>query len=124
MVEYNPFSEEVMTDPYPVYRRLRDEAPAYYIEEYDCWVLSRFEDIWTASMDADSYSTEQGTTSAQLLTKVQPVTPMLNLIDPPRHTYLRSRIRGYFQPRNVAELEPRVREFAMECIHSLSLIHI
>ncbi|MCZ6714170.1 MAG: cytochrome P450 [Deltaproteobacteria bacterium] len=120
MVEYNPFSEEVMTDPYPVYRRLRDEAPAYYIEEYDCWVLSRFEDIWTASMDADSYSTEQGTTSAQLLTKVQPVTPMLNLIDPPRHTYLRSRIRGYFQPRNVAQLEPRVREFAMECIHSFS----
>ncbi len=35
MVEYNPFSEEVMTDPHLVYRRLREEAPAYYVEEYD-----------------------------------------------------------------------------------------
>ena len=120
MVEYNPFSEEVMTDPHPVYRRLREEAPAYYVKEYDCWALSRFEDIWTASMDADSYSTEQGTTSAQVLTKVQPVTPMLNLMDPPRHTHLRSRIRGYFQPRNVTKLEPAIRELAMGCMRSFS----
>ncbi len=120
MVEYNPFSEEVMTDPHPVYLRLRDEAPAYHVKEYDCWALSRFDDIWTASMDADSYSTEQGTTPAQLLTKIQPVTPMINLIDPPRHTHLRAKIRGFFQPRSVATLEPEIRKLAMERIRTFS----
>jgi cytochrome P450 len=45
MVEYNPFSYEIHEDPYPTYRRLRDEAPAYYNEELDFWALSRFEDV-------------------------------------------------------------------------------
>jgi cytochrome P450 len=118
MVEYNPFSEEVMLDPHPVYKRLRKEAPAYYVEQYDCWALSRFEDIWNASMDAESYTTTKGTTSAHLLTKVQPVTPMLNLMDPPQHTYLRSRIRKYFMPAAVNALEPTVRRLVAECIDS------
>ena len=52
MVEYNPFSDEVVKgDPLPIYKRLRDEAPAYYLEEYDTYALSRFEDIWKASSD-------------------------------------------------------------------------
>ena len=112
MVDYDPFSEEVMTHPHPIYRRLRDEAPAYFIEKYNAWALSRFQDIWDASMDAESYSTEQGTTPAQLLTRVQPVTPMINLMDPPRHTELRAQIRSFFLPGAVAKLEPRVRELA------------
>ena len=46
---YSPFLPEVMADPFPSYRRLRDEAPAYYMAEYDSWALSRFDDIWTAT---------------------------------------------------------------------------
>jgi hypothetical protein len=49
-VQYDPFSEEVMADPHPIYKRLRDEAPAYFIEKYDAWALSRFEDVWNASL--------------------------------------------------------------------------
>ncbi len=72
-----------MRDPGPIYKRLRDEAPAYYCERWDCWALSRFADIWKASGDVKHFTAAQGTTSAHLLTKVQPVTPMLNLMDPP-----------------------------------------
>ncbi len=116
MVQYDPFSEEVMQDPHPIYRRLREEAPCYHVEKWDCWALSRFEDIWKASMDAKSYSTAQGTTAAHLLTKVQPVTPMLNLMDPPQHTRLRSQIRQYFTPGRVASLEPRIRGFVTDAV--------
>ena len=56
MVAYNPFSEEVMADPHPVYRRLRDEAPVYHLPNYPCWALSRFEDVWNASLDVKSFS--------------------------------------------------------------------
>jgi hypothetical protein len=119
MLQYDPFSEAVMQDPLPIYRRLRDEAPCYHVEKWDCWALSRFEDIWQASMDAKSYSTALGTTSAHLLTKVQPVTPMLNLMDPPQHTQLRSRIRQYFAPGRVASLEPRIRGFVTDAMDAV-----
>ena len=48
MIEYDPFGDRVIDDPFPVYRQLRDEAPLHYIEEHDCWFLSRFGDIWKA----------------------------------------------------------------------------
>ena len=117
-VEYNPFSPEVMRDPHPIYKRLRDEAPAYYVEEYDCWALSRFEDIWNASMDSEHYSCKLGTTASQLLTKKQPVTPMLNLMDPPQHTHLRSRVRKHFSPQAIRNLEGMIRQLAVDCLEA------
>ena len=50
-LDYDPYSEEALRDPYAIYKRLRAEKPAYYIEKYDAWALSRFEDIWNASLD-------------------------------------------------------------------------
>jgi hypothetical protein len=116
MVHYDPFSEEVMRDPYPIYKRLRDEAPVYHIEEYDAWALSRFEDVWNASMDNEHFCCAKGTTSAHLLTKVQPVTPMLNNMDPPQHTQLRSAVRKHFSPQALRALEPTIRRIASECL--------
>ena len=115
MVEYNPFSDEVVKgDPLPIYKRLRDEAPAYYLEEYDTWALSRFEDIWKASADMKHLTAAAGTTSAHLLTKVQPVTPMINNMDPPDHTRLRGAFRKPFAAPEVAKLEPMIRQIASD----------
>jgi cytochrome P450 len=108
-VQYDPFSEEVMADPHPIYKRLRDEAPAYHIEKYDAWALSRFEDVWNASLMTDALITSKGTTSAQVLTKVQPVTPMINTMDPPAHTELRTQIRRFFLPGAVRQWEPKIQ---------------
>jgi len=116
MVTYNPFSEEVMRDPHPIYKQLRREAPVYHIEEYDAWALSKFEDIWKCSMDHKHFSAAQGTTSAHLLTKVQPVTPMLNLMDPPEHTKLRSQMRHHFTPAAIGKMEPVIREVTSKCL--------
>ncbi|MGH0033248.1 MAG: cytochrome P450 [Myxococcota bacterium] len=112
MVEYDPFSDDVILDPQPVYRRLRDEAPLYALPKYDCWALSRFADVWSALMDAKSYSVARGTTPAQILTKVQPVTPMIATMDPPDHTRLRTVFRPFFSPARVKEIEPELRAYA------------
>ncbi len=112
MVEYSPFSPEVMTDPHPIYRRLRDEAPAYPLADYDAWALSRFEDIWKALMDTKSYSVAQGTAPPQILTRVQPVTPMIATMDPPDHTRLRGALRPFFAPARAKALEPELRAIA------------
>jgi cytochrome P450 len=117
MVEYNPFSDEIVKgDPLAVYKRLRDEAPAYYLEEYDTWALSRFEDIWKASGDMKHLTAAKGTTSSHLLTKVQPVTPMINMMDAPDHTRLRGAFRQKFAAPEVAKLEPVIRRIVTDCI--------
>jgi len=111
MVDYHPFAEAVQEDPHPTYARLREEDPCFYLAEWNTYFLSRFDDIWNASMDAERYSTAQGTTTAQLVTKVQPVTPMINSLDPPFHTAFRSAVIGFFSPAQVKRLEPQIARF-------------
>lgn len=116
MVEYDPFAEAVMRDPMPIYKQLRDEAPAYYCERWDCWALSRFEDIWKAAADVRHFTATKGTTSAHLLTKVQAVTPMINLMDPPQHSQIRAPFRKFFAAPQVAGLEGLIRGMARESL--------
>ena len=55
MVEYDPFSDAVLDDPLPLYRQLRTESPVHYLERYDSWALSRFEDVWNAGSDPATF---------------------------------------------------------------------
>jgi len=74
MVDYDPFGQEVIHgDPHPILRALRDESPHHYLERWDAWALSRFEDVWTACTNTECFSSAEGTTSSHLLTKVQEV---------------------------------------------------
>jgi cytochrome P450 len=50
-VYYDPYDVAIDANPYPTYRRLRDEAPLYYNERYDFWGLSRFADVEAALKD-------------------------------------------------------------------------
>jgi cytochrome P450 len=117
-IDYDPFAEAVRRDPHPYYRRLRDEAPAYYMQKYDAWALSRFQDIWEISGDTEHFCNGKGAASAQLLTKDQPVIPTINTIDPPEHTALRAEIRKNFLPRNVRALEEHARPLCRELLEA------
>lgn len=112
MVDYDPFAPEIVRgDPQPIYKALRDESPAHYLERWDAWALSRFEDVWSACMDTESFSAAEGTTASHLLTKVQPVTPMINMMDAPEHPKLRALVKPFFSPKRVAVLGDEVRTF-------------
>ena len=112
MIHYDPYSDEAMDDPHPIYARLREEAPAYYVEKYDAWALTRFEDVWTASSEPTIFSSTNGTLPAQVLTKEQPVIPILNYVDPPKHSELRGIFNARFTPAAVRKLEGNIRETA------------
>ena len=116
MIDYDPYAEDVLADPHSFYRRLREETPAYYVEKYDAWALSRFEDVWTASGDPTRFSSTGGTLPSQVLTKEQPVIPILNYVDPPRHTELRGIFKSRFTPRAVEAMEGMVRAAAVELL--------
>ena len=50
-VYYNPYDYVIDADPYPVWQRLRDEAPVYYNEKHDFWALSRYDDVLRGLLD-------------------------------------------------------------------------
>ncbi len=109
-LHYDPYSEEALSEPHAIYQRLRAEKPAYYLEKYDAWALSRFEDVWNASLDTESYSVAAaGASSGHLLTRQLPIFPSLMHTDPPDHTRMRTQINAPFTPRRVAALEPTIR---------------
>jgi len=119
LIDYDPFSAEVLDDPYPVYQRLREESPVHHLEKYDAYALSRFEDIWQVSSDGLNYTVTRGTSAPQLLSKVMPVFPNLNHLDPPAQTELRKQLWHFFSPRAVLAYEARLRDFLVERLEAL-----
>ncbi len=107
-LRWDPFDESLKDDPHPVWKRLRDEAPLYYNDEYDFWALSRFEDIDRAHRDPRLYSSAHSTVLESMTEEAQ-TEGMMIFLDPPEHTALRRLVSKAFTPRRVAELEHEIR---------------
>jgi cytochrome P450 len=106
---WDPLTPELRDDPYPLWRRMRDEAPVYRNERFDFYALSRFHDIEAAHKDHDTYSSSHGTTLETMAP--EPVeTGMIIWLDPPKHTILRKLVARAFTPRRISMLEGRIRE--------------
>src|SRR5690625_7057327 len=58
---YDPYDPELDKDPYPVWKRMRDEAPLYYNEKYDFYALSRYEDVQKGLQNWQDFSSARGT---------------------------------------------------------------
>jgi hypothetical protein len=110
---YDPLDEATRNDPYPVYRRLRDEDPVH-LTCHGYWVLSRFEDVFRAVSDSLTFSSAQGLTFEQNEIVALGLKPTLVMMDRPLHTTYRRLISRGFTPRMVADLEPAVRAFVRE----------
>lgn len=119
MIHYDPYLPEIQRDPLPLYAQLRREAPVYYLERFDAWVLSRFEDIWQASQDTRHYSVAAGTADRGFLEREPPPMQVLSSLDPPAHTELRTRLFPRFGPTAARALEPEVRSWARACLERL-----
>jgi cytochrome P450 len=113
---YDPFDFDIDTDPYPVWKQLRDELPLYYNERYDFFALSRFEDVERGLVDWRTNSSARGTILE--LIKSDMVIPPGSIIfeDPPGHDLHRSLLSRVFTPRKMNAIEDKVREF---CARSL-----
>ncbi|HLS76608.1 MAG TPA: cytochrome P450, partial [Nocardia sp.] len=59
-VYYDPYDVELNADPYPMFKRLREESPLFYSETHDFYALSRFEDVNAALVDHGTYSSARG----------------------------------------------------------------
>jgi cytochrome P450 len=115
-VYYDMYSVEINVDPYPVYRRLREEAPLYYNDTHDFWAVSRYEDVEKGLLDAQTYISGKGAILEVIKADIDIPPGVIIFEDPPTHTIHRRLLSRAFTPRRVAELEPKIREF---CAHSL-----
>jgi cytochrome P450 len=113
---WDPFSPELRDDPYPLWKRLRDEAPLYYNDRHDFWVLSRFHDIEQAHRDVETFSSSHGTTLESMSREPMTDTGLIIALDPPRHTMLRRLVSRAFTSRRVSMLEDRIRAVCAELL--------
>ena len=92
------------------YRRLRDEAPAYWNDELRFWVLSRFDDVQEAFRDHETFSSAGGVAlEARRPVGVDPTFQQMIEIDPPDHTAFRSIVSRIFTGRRVLTMEDEIR---------------
>jgi cytochrome P450 len=113
---YDPYDFGIDADPYPIWRRLRDERPLYYNEKYDFYALSRFEDVERCLIDWKTYSSAKGSVLEIIKSGMQMPPGQFIFEDPPDHDVHRGILSRVFTPRKVAAIEPKVREF---CARSL-----
>jgi cytochrome P450 len=128
VVAYDPFSPEAMTDPYPLYRELREHAPVYRLEQYDAWALSRFAEVWEVLEDRERFSILEGPVfhRDRLLTPNDgpPAAPTGGLgsfamMDPPEHTRYRHAMHRSFTPRRAGTVEPDIEGDVRVCLDAL-----
>ncbi len=113
---YDPYDVEINVNPYPVYRRLREEAPLYHNEPHDFYVVSRFEDVERGLLDPGTFSSSRGAIIELIRANVDIPPGVLIFEDPPVHTVHRRLLSRAFTTRRVAELEQKIRDY---CARSL-----
>jgi cytochrome P450 len=115
-VYYDPYDFAIDSNPYPVWRRMRDEAPLYYNEKYEFFALSRFEDVEKALVDWQTYRSGRGSVLEIIRAGIEIPPGNILFEDPPIHDLHRGLMSRVFTPRKMAAIEPKVREF---CARSL-----
>ena len=116
MVAYHPFDESILDEPFAVYKQLRDEAPVYYLEEFDCWFMSRFGDIWQTLSHPEKLTSSNGITTTHLLTHQTPNAPNISGYDGDEHSAVRRFFSPKFLPRAAREMEALAQQFATEAV--------
>jgi cytochrome P450 len=115
---YDPYSRSMQEDPFPAYRHFLEHEPCTYNAKMDFYALFRFEDVWDATLDWQTYSSRLGPT---LENRGQIPGELLSIIgmDPPRHIRLRNLVSRGFTPKRIAALEGEVRELAVRTLDPL-----
>ena len=108
---YDPYDPDIDDNPYPVWKRMREEAPLYYNEKYNFYALSRYEDVARELPNWQTYRSGRGTTADILFNNIEVPPGILLFEDPPLHDLHRRLLSRVFTPRRMLAVESLVREF-------------
>ncbi len=116
---YDPYDVGIVADPYPVYARLRDEAPLYHNERYGFWALSRHADVENALANWETFSNSRSDILELVKSDFDMPPGVMMFTDPPMHTMLRGLMSRVFTPRRMAEIEDQIRQYCVRCLDPL-----
>ena len=116
---YDPFDYAIDDDPYPVWQRMRAEAPLYRNDRYNFWALSRWDDVAKALPDWETYRSGHGTTADILFSGIEVPPGILLFEDPPLHDLHRRLLSRVFTPRRMLAVEDLVRNFCARALDPL-----
>jgi cytochrome P450 len=116
---YDPYDFEIDADPYPIWKRLRDEAPLYYNEKYDFYAVSRYEDVERCLVDWKTYSSSKGSVLELIRADIELPPGMFIFEDPPDHDLHRGIMSRVFTPKRLAAIEDQVRAYAARTLDPL-----
>lgn len=116
----DPYDYDFHEDPYPYYKRLRDEAPLYRNDELGFWALSRHEDVLKGFRNSTTLSNKFGV-SLDPASRGPHASKTMSFLamDDPAHLRLRTLVSKGFTPRRIRELEPRVTEIAVQHLDTM-----
>ncbi|MBV9971042.1 MAG: cytochrome P450 [Xanthobacteraceae bacterium] len=118
---FDPFAPDHLRDPYPMFARARAEAPVFYYEPLNFWMVTRYEDVAQVVRDFETFSSNvwrvvpRPADFADQLPENLMANSFINL-DPPAHTVSRKNAQKAFTRGLVAALEPRIGEICHELI--------
>jgi cytochrome P450 len=127
-VEYNPFAEPQLSEPFAIWEQARQQCPVFYSEQLSAWVVTRYDDVVEVLGDYQTFSSvgasrgfSELTPEAQAVLATVPPPSQTDVVptDPPRHTKMRRFIQLSFLPKRIADLEPRIRTIANELIDTI-----
>lgn len=115
--EFNPFLPEVMVDPYPYYRRMRETDPVHWNGTLRAWFLTRHADVLELLRD-DAFSADRSRSD-----RFRPPPPgreargrSMLVSDPPHHTRLRNLVNMAFTPRMTERMRPRIEAITADLL--------
>jgi len=108
---YDPYDSDIDDNPYPVWQRMREEAPLYYNEKFNFYALSRYDDVARELHNWETYQSGRGTTADILFNNIEVPPGILLFEDPPLHDLHRRLLSRVFTPRRMLAVESLVREF-------------
>jgi cytochrome P450 len=116
---WDPYETSLSLDPYPAYRRLREEAPLYHNDKHDFYACSLFEDCEKGLKDNATFISGRGALLELIKADLELPPGTLIFEDAPAHTIHRSLLVRVFTPRRVAALEPKIRAFAAQHLDAM-----
>ena len=111
----DPYDYQFHEDPYPYYRRLRNEAPLYRNDDLNFWALTRHADVHAGFRNSTALSNKLGVSLDPISRTPEAYRTMSFLaMDDPGHLRLRTLVSKGFTPRRIRELEARVLQLTRE----------
>ena len=105
-------------DPWPLYARLRREAPVAWCEAGGFWAVSTHADVLRVSTDPDTFSSRHGILTMEIGVEYATPPTMMHT-DPPDHTAYRALVAPGFRPSVMRATAERVRRRTAEALDQL-----